>query len=68
LQIQLKSDFRLGLTVSNTILFADDQVVFSGSGCDLQTAAHQLQIITNRHNLKISAMKTKVMAQLGKTW
>jgi hypothetical protein len=66
LQIQLKSYFRLGLTILNTILFADYQVIFSESGCDLQTATHQLQNITNSRNLKISAMKTKVMAFEGK--
>jgi hypothetical protein len=56
----------LGSTVLNVILFADDQIIFSESEYDLQTAVHQLQVITNSYNLEILTKKTKVVAFEGK--
>jgi hypothetical protein len=43
-------------------LFAGDQVMFSESEYDLQTATPQLQIRMNSHNLEISTKKTDVLA------
>ena len=62
----------LYLLVLGSILFADDQVIFSSSEDGLQMAAHKLEQATIKINLKISTTKTKSMGFQGKehmrTW
>ena len=50
----------------NTLLFEDDQIIIQPTENDLQLSMHQLSQICGTYNFKISAMKTKVMAFLGK--
>lgn len=50
----------------DTILFADDQVIFAGTEDQLQRASLQLYNTMATYNLLISNTKTKVMAFIGK--
>ena len=52
--------------VLDTLLFTDDQVIFSSSEDDLQMTAHKLEQATRKFNLKISITKTKLMGFQGK--
>jgi hypothetical protein len=63
----LIKDFKIVNTVLNTILFAEDQAIFSKSEAGFQRAVNRLENITNGFNMRISAMKTKTMAFQGKT-
>jgi hypothetical protein len=63
----LITDFKIGNTVFNTILFADDQTIFSESEAGLQRAVNRLGNIANGFNMRISTMKIKTMAFQGKT-
>lgn len=65
-QAQLKYDFKVGSTILNTILFADDQVVFADKEDKLQLALFQLNKTMSKYNLTVSHEKTKVMAFIGK--
>jgi hypothetical protein len=60
-------DFEVGNTVLNTILFVDDQAIFSESEASLQRAVNRLENIANGFNMRISTMKTKTIAFQGKT-
>jgi hypothetical protein len=62
----LIKDFKIGNTVLDTILFAENQVIFSESEAGLQRAFNRLENIANGFNIKISTMKTKTMAFQGK--
>lgn len=66
-QINLKSNFNINKDYLNTLLFADDQVIFSNSEDNLQRALYNLNIIAKEFNLNISLKKTKVMGFKGKT-
>jgi hypothetical protein len=59
--------FNTGNTVLNTILFADDQGIFSESEDGLQRVGNKLENIANSFNIRISTMKTKIMVFQGKT-
>jgi hypothetical protein len=59
-------DFKIVKTVLNTILFANDQTIFSESKDNLQRAANRFQNTENGFNIEISTMKTKAMAFQGK--
>jgi hypothetical protein len=61
----LIKDFKIGNTVLNTILFADDQAIFSESEAGLRRAVNRLENIANGFNMRISTMKTKTMAFQG---
>jgi beta-xylosidase len=65
-QTQLRSHFRLGTVILDTLLFADDQVIFTKSKDELQMATLQLNNIMATYNLEISHDKTKNMAFCGK--
>jgi hypothetical protein len=52
----LIKDFKIGNTVLNTILFADDEAVFSESEAGLQRAVNRLENIANGFNMRISTM------------
>jgi beta-xylosidase len=58
--------FGLGTMILDTLLFADDQVIFTKSKDKLQTATLQLNNIMTTYNLEISHDKTKNMAFCGK--
>jgi hypothetical protein len=62
----LIKDFKIGNTVLNAILFADDQAVFSESKAGLQRTVSRLENIANGFNMKVSTMKTKTMTFQGK--
>jgi polyphosphate kinase len=62
----LFKDFKIGNTVLNTILFADDQAIISESEADFQRAVNRLENAANGFNMRISTMKTKAMAFQGK--
>ena len=49
----------------NTLLFANDQVVFSDNEDDLQRAMYNLQKVADKYGMRISSSKTKVMAFKG---
>jgi hypothetical protein len=57
-------DFKTGNTVLNTILFANDQAVFSETEDD-QRAVNRLENIANSFNMRISTMITNTMAFQG---
>jgi hypothetical protein len=61
----LTIDFKIGSTVLNTILFADDQAVFIESEDQHQRAVTRLENIANVVNMIISTMKTKTMTLQG---
>ena len=49
----------------NTILYADDQILMATSEDELQTMAHQLNLIARKYKMTISSTKTKSMAMCG---
>jgi hypothetical protein len=57
----LAKDFKTGNTFLNTILFADEQAIFSESDDD-QRAVNRLENIANGFNMRISTMKTNAIA------
>ena len=65
-QSTLTEHFEVQDIVLDTLLFADDQVIFSSSEDDLQMAAHKLEQLTRKFHLKISTTKTKLMGFQGK--
>lgn len=65
-QSNLTTEFKVGSTILNTILFADDQTILSSSEDNLQIAAYKLNEIANKFNMTISESKSKVMAFNGK--
>ena len=65
-QSTLTEHFKVQNIVLNTLLFADDQAIFSSSEDGLQMAAHKLEQATRKFNLKISTAKTKSMVSRGK--
>ena len=65
-QNQLRQNFEINAITLNTILFANDQVVFVQNENNLQVATFQLEKTMKTYNLAISATKTKIMASLGK--
>ncbi|KAJ4444055.1 hypothetical protein ANN_05844 [Periplaneta americana] len=62
----VEDDFKVGSTILNTILFADDQVVFADKEDNLQLALFQLNKTMSKYYLTVSHEKTKVMAFIGK--
>ncbi|XP_065211066.1 uncharacterized protein LOC135839116 [Planococcus citri] len=50
----------------NTLLFADDQVVFADNEGDLQRELYNLQKVADKYGMRISSSKTKVMDVEGK--
>lgn len=64
-QEQLNINFKINDKALNTILFADDQVIFGNTEDELQLAVHKLNDIASNYNMKISEKKTKVMAFQG---
>jgi hypothetical protein len=48
---------KIGDTVLNTILFADDQAIFSESEDGLQRAVNRLAVISNGFNIRIATIK-----------
>ena len=58
--------FKVQDIILDTLLFADDQVIFSSSEDGLQMAVHKLEQATRKFNLKISTTKTKLMGFQGK--
>jgi hypothetical protein len=63
----LIKEFKICNTVLNTILFADDQAIFSESEAVLQRAVNRLGNVANGFNMRIATMKTKTMAFQRKT-
>jgi hypothetical protein len=61
----LIKDFKIGYTVLNTILFVDDQTIFSESEAGLQRDVYRLENIANGFNMRISTRKTKTIAFQG---
>jgi hypothetical protein len=51
--------------IIDTILFADDQAVIVKTEDDLQRTLYKISMTCKEYNLKISAVKTKVMAFKG---
>ena len=51
--------------ILNTILYADDQIIMATSENELQTMAHQLNLIARKYKMTISSTKTKSMAMCG---
>ena len=51
--------------LSNTILYADDQILMATSEDDLLTMAHHLNLIARKYKMTISSTKTKSMAMWG---
>jgi hypothetical protein len=49
----LIKDFKIDNTVLNTILFADDQTIFSESEAGLQRAVNRLENIASGFNMRI---------------
>jgi len=49
----------------NAILYADDQILTATSEDDLQTMAHNLNLIARKYKMTISSAKTKSMAMWG---
>jgi hypothetical protein len=64
-QTQLRSHFRLGTMILDTLSFADDQVIFTKSEDELQMATLQFNNTMATYNLEISQDKTKNMAFCG---
>jgi len=50
----------------DTVLYADDQISMATSEDDLQTMAHDLNLIAIKYKMTISSTKTKSMAMCGK--
>ena len=51
--------------ILNTILYADDQILMAISEDELQTMAHQLNLVAKKYKMTISSTKTKSMAMCG---
>jgi len=51
--------------ILNTILYADEQILMATSEDELQTMAHQLNLIAIKYKMTISSTKTKSMAVCG---
>ena len=49
----------------NTILYADDQTLMATSEDELQSMAHQLNLVARKYKMSISSTKTKSMAMCG---
>lgn len=64
-QRNLKIGLKINNLFINTMLFADDQIIFAMSESDLQRSVYKLQTCMINYNLKISNRKTKTMAFLG---
>ena len=62
----MKEHFKVQDIVLYTLLFADDQVIFSSSEDGLQMAAYKLEQATRKFNFKISTIKIKSMGFQGK--
>jgi hypothetical protein len=62
----LIKDFKIGNTVLNTILFADDQAICSESEASLQRADNRRENIANCFNMRLSNMKKKTWHSRGK--
>jgi hypothetical protein len=60
-QSHLVTHFKLRKWTLNTLMFADDQVIFAKSENDLQFATQLLYNITSEYNLEISSNNSKVM-------
>jgi hypothetical protein len=58
----LTKDFKIDNTLLNTILFADDQAIFSESEDCLQRAVSKLENTANGFNMRISTTKTESLA------
>jgi hypothetical protein len=65
-QSQLVTHFKLRKCTLNTLMFADDQVIFAKSENDLQFATQLFYNTTLAYNLEIFNNKSKVMAFEGK--
>jgi hypothetical protein len=65
-QSKLRTNFRLGKMILNTLMFADDQVIFAHSENEPQMTTQLLNKTTLNYNLEISINKSKVMAFKGK--
>jgi hypothetical protein len=63
----LTKNFKIGNTVINGILFADDQTIFSESEGNLQRAVSRLENTANGFNMRISTTKTETVVFHGKT-
>lgn len=50
----------------DTLLYADDQVLFGNNEDELQYSIYHLHLIARNYNLEISTSKTKIMAFQGK--
>jgi hypothetical protein len=59
--------FKISNTVTNTILFAGDQAIFSESEAGLQRAINRLENVANGSNMRILTMKTKTVVFQGET-
>ena len=49
----------------NTILYADDHILMATSEDDLQTVAHNLNLIERKYKMTISSTKTKLISMWG---
>jgi hypothetical protein len=65
-QSKLRTNFRLGKMILNTLMFAYDQVIFAQSENELQMTIQLLNKTTLNYNLEISINKSTVMAYSGK--
>lgn len=64
-QTVLNCNYFIGDTPLNTLLFADDQILFADSEDNLQLAIFKLHNVAKDYNLKISHEKTKVFGFQG---
>ena len=67
-QTQLRQNFEINAITLNTILFADDQVVFAENENNLQVATFQLEKTMKTYNLPISTTKTKSIGIIGEKY
>lgn len=65
--LHMETIFNRTNTPLNTILFADDQAIFTTTEDDLQRALFKLNWIAKEYDLQISTKKTKVMGFKGTT-
>ena len=65
-QSTLTEHFKVQNIVLDTLLFADDQVIFSSSEDGLQMTEHKLEQATRKFNLKISTTKLNRWVSKGK--
>jgi hypothetical protein len=59
-QMELRSPFSLGTIILDTLLFADDQVIFAKSEDELQMATLQINNVFATYSLDISHDKRKI--------